>query len=81
MILPVICFVFIFYGPICKWTLFNVTDNTIKMKQIYYVPIVIGISTLAAVSYMYIRNAQTKTTEPEQESKEAEPAPKEEKEL
>lgn len=51
------------------------------MKQIYYVPIVIGISTLAAVSYMYIRNAQTKTTEPDPPLKEAEPAPKEEKEL
>ena len=51
------------------------------MKQIYYAPIVIGISTLAAVSYMYLRNVQTKTTEPEPKSKEAEPAPKEEKEL
>ena len=80
MILPVICFVFIFYGPICKWTLFNVTDNIIKMKQIYYAPIVIGISTLAAVSYMYLRNVQTKTTEPEPESKE-EKKSEEEKEL
>lgn len=79
MILPVICFVFIFYGPICKWTLFNVTDNTIKMKQIYYVPIVIGISTLAAVSYMYLRNVRSKTSE--SESKEAEQESKEEKEL
>lgn len=55
------------------------------MKQIYYVPIVIGISTLAAVSYMYLRNVRSKTTEseskePEQESKE-EKKSKEEKEL
>jgi len=50
------------------------------MKQIYYVPIVIGISTLAAVSYMYLRNVRSKTTEPEAESKE-EKKSKEEKEL
>ena len=80
MILPVICFVFIFYGTICKWDLFNVTDNKTKMKQIYYIPIVIGISTLAAVSYMYLRNVQTTTTKPEPESKEASES-KEEKEL